>query len=107
MENVIAPLASLLSTSRVQVQSVAEPDAVLAELAIASDAESVNVHVGAVVTSLLDLNVKDNVSPSLPSPVPPLAIAIVFKVGCVLSIVIVSPPVAAVTGVPALPFESL
>ena len=85
MENVIAPLASLSSTNRAQVQPVASPVAVDGEFSIASLAESVKVQVGAVVTSVLEVKVKDSVSPSLPSPVPPLLMATVLRVGAVPS----------------------
>ena len=71
---------SALSTVISQVQPLALPVAVLGELAIAPE-PSVNAQLGAVVTSLLEVNVIVMTSASLASPVPEVDTEGVLSVG--------------------------
>ena len=59
----MAPSPSLSPTATVQVHPDAEPEAVLVPASIAASAPSSKAHVGAVVTSELDVNVRVTVSP--------------------------------------------
>ena len=98
------PSWSASATVIAQVQPDASPVAVLGELAIAP-LPSVKAQAGAVVTSVLEVNVSDTVSALLAFPAPSVARATLDSVGCVLSIVI--PASVEVTAVPALPAVSL
>ena len=88
-----------------QVHPAALPEAVLVPASIALLPPSVKAQVGAVVTSLLDVNVKVTVSALFALPSPLTVIAGVLRVGWVLSIV--TDPDPDVTAVPALPLASL
>ena len=77
----------------------------LVPASIASLFPSVNAQVGAVVTSVLDVNTRVTVSPSLTSRPPALSDSVTPEsVGCVLSIV--TDPDPEETSTPALPFAS-
>ena len=69
---------------------------------IAADPPSVKAHVGAVVTSELDVNVRVTMSPLFALPSPLTVIAGVLRVGWVLSMVTLELSETAVTAVPAL-----
>ena len=64
-----------------QVHPDALPVAVLVPASIAADWPSVKAHVGAVVTSELDVNVRVTVSPLFALPSPLTVIAGVLRVG--------------------------
>ena len=76
----IAPSASSSATVIAQVQPDAEPEAVLGEFAMAAP-ESEKAHTGAVVTSVLEVNVSDTTSALLALPLPEVAIVVEARVG--------------------------
>ena len=90
-----------------QVHPAALPEAVLVPASIALLPPSVKAQVGAVVTSLLDVNVKVTVSALFALPSPLTVIAGVLRVGWVLSTVTAVTSVTADTAVPALPASSV
>ena len=77
----IPPSPSPSPTATVQVHPAALPEAVLVPASIAFPAPSVKAHVGAVVTSELEVNTSVTVSALLALPAPLTDMAGVFRVG--------------------------
>ena len=90
-----------------QVHPVASPEAVLVPASIAASAPSSKAQVGAVVTSVLEVNVRVTVSPLFALPSPLTVIAGVLRVGLVASMTTAPPDsVRVVKAEFVLPAES-